>query len=198
MGSFSFLAACIVLAGLISVSTAVEMESWGRYLDGNRGPYRGRVVDAQTKKQLVGAVVVVYWRRDIPAFIQTNSIHYKAREVLTDKNGEFLINVEDVEKYAPPLTQRPEFVIFLPGYGAFPWFQTVPTGFIGGYFEGNGGTVELSLLKNRAERLKNQANLYPNGLSDDPFKEIPEFMRLVNLESVSLGLHPYSDTRKTK
>ena len=31
------------------------------------GPYRGRVIDAETKEPLAGAVVLVYWLRNAPA-----------------------------------------------------------------------------------------------------------------------------------
>ena len=41
-----------------------DTESWDRYLDRPRGPYRGQVVDAETKAPLAGAVVVALWRRD--------------------------------------------------------------------------------------------------------------------------------------
>jgi hypothetical protein len=192
MNRFNLSLVCLlVLAVWINISAAAAMESWGRHLDGNRGPYRGRVIDSETKKPLAGAVVVVYWRRDIPLIIQTNSVPYKAREVLTDKNGEFVINVEDVEKYAPPLTQRPGFVIFFPGYGAFPWFQSTPRGFTGGFFEGSGGVVELPRLKTRKERLEILDNIDSGILSDDPFKELPQLMRLINQERINLGFQPY-------
>ncbi|HUM17196.1 MAG TPA: hypothetical protein VL086_15985, partial [Candidatus Nitrosotalea sp.] len=45
----------------VSIAWAQAPETWDRYLDGYRGPYRGQVIDADTKAPLAGAVVVAMW-----------------------------------------------------------------------------------------------------------------------------------------
>lgn len=53
------------------------------------GPYKGRVIDAETKQPIVGAVAVGEWiSKD---FITGASQDYDTREVLTDSDGDFTI-----------------------------------------------------------------------------------------------------------
>lgn len=160
-----------------------------RYLNGHRGPYRGRVLDAETGKPLAGVVVVAVWRRDRIMPFHSRSEHYAAREALTNADGEFVIDAEDVERNAPKRTLRPFFTIFLPGYGRGR-SEPGPTPRSGmNFFEGVGNTVELLKLKNKEERL---AYLRQIDLYGAPFTEVPEFARLINQERVTLGLEPYS------
>jgi hypothetical protein len=156
-------------------------------LSGYRGPYRGQVIDSDTKQPLKGAVVLAVWEREIPLVIQTNTVFYDAREVLTDGNGEFVVNAEDVEANAPSRTLRPIIVIFLPEYGSFPNYQTAPKGFIGGVFEGKGAVVELPSLKTRSERLDVIRGLPPILV---PEEKMPNLLRLMNIERSRLGLAP--------
>ena len=92
-------------------------EGWDRYLDRPRGPYRGQVLDAETKAPLAGAVVVALWRRDRVYPFHITTEHYAVRETITDSEGRFSLDAKDVEEGAPRRTRRPEFLIFLPGYG---------------------------------------------------------------------------------
>lgn len=188
--------ACFLFIGAwISFVVIRDVESWDWYLHGYRGPYRGRVIDAATKKPLAGAVVVAIWEREIWQIIQSNTIPYKAREVLTDSNGDFVINARALELFAPPLTLRPHFVIFLPGYGLYPIFQTAPTGFTGGNFEGEGTLVELPRVKGKEKR-ESYDEIDSGGISEDRFKELPNLMRLINQERINLGFEPYRQTEK--
>lgn len=52
------------------------------------GPFRGKILDADTKEPIEGVVVFVEWRQ-IHFF--AGSTFYDAQETLTDKNGEFHI-----------------------------------------------------------------------------------------------------------
>ncbi|MFQ5804254.1 MAG: carboxypeptidase-like regulatory domain-containing protein [Candidatus Methylomirabilales bacterium] len=164
---------------------------WDPYLQGYHGPYRGRVIDAETKQPLVGAVVVAVWSRTVSQIVQSSTFLYEVCEVLTDVKGAFVLHAKQIERHAPPRTWRPTFKIFLRGYGSFPGHQVAPRGFIGGIFEGAGTTVELPRLKTREERRAHLRGIDPWALTDDPFKDIPHFMRLVNSERASLELEPY-------
>ena len=102
------------------------------------GPYRGRVIDAETKEPLAGAVVLVYWIRNAPAIGHGPAQSFLgAEEALTDDRGEFIV-AENPPSNWIPFTWRslPNFIIFQPGYGYFPrHFATTPplppTGFEG-------------------------------------------------------------------
>jgi hypothetical protein len=184
----------IVLGLLLLTCSGAAVAQTGppleQYLTGPRGPYRGRVLDAETGKPLAGVVVVFVWRRDRIMPLHSRSEHYAAREALTNTDGDFVIDAEDVERNAPKRTSRPFATIFLPGYGR----PRVPAGthttVTHRFYEGPGDTVELPRLHTREERREYVAILDPFALSDAPFKEIPIFMRLLNQESVTVGLQP--------
>lgn len=177
-------------------TTPAVAQLWERYLKGSHGPYRGRVIDPETKQPLAGAAVVAVWERVKVQFLHSSTVFYEAREVLTDANGEFTLHAEDVERNAPDQTLRPHFKIFLPGYGSYPGYQVAPKGFLGGIFEGTGVTVELPRLRTREERQEHISRISPYSVSQTPFKDIPNFVRLTNSERVSLGLWPYEPPEK--
>lgn len=184
----------VAVAFLVVTTAAMawgqEQEGRDRYLDRPRGPYRGQVIDSDTRTPLVGAVVVAYWPRDRIYPFHSVMEHYAVREVVTDVDGRFVIEAKDVEEGAPKRTLHPRILIFTPGYGSFPRLQSAPTGFTGGVFEGPGTVVELPRLQGREDR---QGNLYwitPTSFTDTPFTDLPELMKKLNEERVSLGLSP--------
>lgn len=181
----------LVTAGPIA-AWPQETELRDRYLGRPRGPYRGQVIDAGTKAPLAGAVVVALWRRNRVYPFHSVSEHYAARETVTDSEGRFLLDAKDVEEGAPSRTYHPEFLIFIPAYGSFPRNYAAPMGYIGGIFERTGAVIELPRLESREARRKNLGTLHPYGYSESPFKELPEFMRRLNAESISVGLGPYT------
>jgi len=172
-------------------AAAQKPEGWDRYLDHPRGPYRGQVLDAETKAPLAGAVVVALWRRDRVYPFHITTEHYAVRETVTDSEGHFLLTAKDVEEGAPRRTRRPEFFIFLPGYGVFPRRHTSPTGFLGEVFEGTETMIELPRIAGRAERLTNLSSFGPHSFSEKPHTELPQLMAAINRERAALGLSPY-------
>jgi hypothetical protein len=166
-------------------------EGWDRYLGQPRGPYRGRIIDAETKVPLAGAVVVALWRRDRVYPFQVNSEQYAVRETVTDSDGRFVMEVRDIEERAPRRTRKPEFLVFLPGYGAFPHGHSSPQGFIAEAFYGTGSTIELPRLRLREERLKNLRGASPFRFSENPTRDLPVLVKTVDIERNELGLDPY-------
>lgn len=183
--------AVLVMAGPLA-AWAQETQTWDRYLDRPRGPYRARVVDAQTKAPLAGAVVVALWRRDRVYPFHLVSENYAVLEAITDTDGRFVLDANDVEERAPRRTNHPEFIIFLPGYGAYPWYQVTPTGFTAGIFERSDTVVELRRLESNEDRRRHLRRFDPYGYSETPFKNLPELMRRLNAENISIGLDPYT------
>jgi hypothetical protein len=179
------------------VSAWAQMpEGWDRYLGHPRGPYRGQIIDAQTKAPLAGAVVVALWRRDRVYPLQMNSEHYAVRETVTDSDGRFVMEVRDIEEGAPRRTRKPEFLVFLPGYGAFPHRYASPKGFIAELFYGAGATVEIPRLETREERLKNLSSFGPYDFSKSPHKDLPRLMQAIDEERAAVGLSPYLPPEK--
>jgi hypothetical protein len=158
------------------------------------GPYRGRVIDAETKEPLVGAVVLVYWVRNAPGIGHGPAESFLgAEETLTDDRGEFLI-AENPPNNLTPLMWRslPNFIIFQPGYGYFPrHFATTPslppTGFEGllEIMEKQPVIFELPRLTRREDRLRAARAVNPLVI---PKEKIPNFIRMIDAELRSLPL----------
>lgn len=182
---------CLVLIVVAPAPQAQDVERWDRYLDRPRGPYRGQVVDAETKAPLSGAVVVARWLRDRVYPFHSVAENYAVREAITDSGGRFHLEAKDVEEGAPRRTYHPEFFIFTPGYGSYPKMHASPKGFTGGIFERDGTVVELPRLMAREERRKHLLLFGPGSFSDRPFKELPQLMRGVNAERIAVGLEPH-------
>jgi hypothetical protein len=173
-----------LLACLTASLTAAQPPD--HYLEGYGGPYRGRVIDADTKLPLAGAVVVAYWYRETvaPAPVHSTDVILTAREAVTDDDGRFVLDARDVEETAPRRTLRPYFIIFMPGYGNFPnqqrQFQQIPRRL----FDGSGTQIELLRLQTRSERI-DSIHVFPALL---PRSLVPRLSALVNVERSRLGL----------
>lgn len=59
---------------------------------GYDGPYEGKVIDKDTNRPIEGAVVHGTWVKAHPGPGGASSSYYDAKEVLTDKNGNFKID----------------------------------------------------------------------------------------------------------
>ncbi len=107
---FLFVAAAII--GFVFISSAYA--GWFIY---SKPAFRGRVIDAETKKPIEGAVIVVlYYKYYLVGSPAGRSAHVlNAKETLTDENGEFYIS----SYFAiTPLSEEDyaTFIIFKPGY----------------------------------------------------------------------------------
>jgi len=83
------------------------------------GPYRGRVVEPETKRPIEGAAVLAVWWKEAPAPHPIITV-YDAQETLTDKDGNFRIP-GIIGGSLNPLAKirEPQFTIFKPGYEAY-------------------------------------------------------------------------------
>jgi hypothetical protein len=119
------------------------------------------------------------------------SENYAVREVVTDSEGRFFLEAKSIEEGGGSRVHFPEFLIFKPAYGAFPYRQKEPRGFLAGIFEGAGTTVELPRIEGREDRRKNLREIDPHSFSEEPFKDLPVLMDRVNAERTSVGFSPY-------
>ncbi len=89
----------------------VEAQAW------YRGPFKGRVVDAETLEPIQGAVVFVEWRRNVMTPVEAQSVYYDAAEALTDEKGEFYIKKKWSWSPWRNLMMYSSVIIFKAGYG---------------------------------------------------------------------------------
>ena len=86
------------------------------------GPYKGKVVDAETREPLEGVVVLGVWSKVYPNVAGTTSEFYDSVELLTDKNGEFKIPGKGLLLFS--FLDEMDVIIFKSGYSQFgfgPW-----------------------------------------------------------------------------
>ena len=144
-------------------------------------PYRGKVIDKESKQPIGGAAVVAVWWMETFTFVQAMISFYEAHESVTDQEGNFTApwvwgaSINPLKK-----VRRPLFTVFKPGYEAYSerhlerplgWSRTV---------------VELRRLSSQKERLENLTAAYLGPLV--PEKKYPMLNRLKSVERVNLGL----------
>ena len=174
------------------------------------GPWKGKVIDAETKKPIEGAVVLAVWDRNYRTPTGGSSYFYEAKEVLTDKDGRFEIPSYITINLLPLISyiEGPTFTIFKPGYGDFTWhrvsppmelslpaieefflYETGTEGEIGWDYKTEKkikvifGIVELPPLKTREERLRS----IPGHITE-AIDKTPLLNKLIDEEDKALGL----------
>ena len=112
MSARRFAIALLVVVAVTGVSwTGLVHDAHAGY----RGPFQGRVVDAETKEPIEGAVVFVEWQI---LHMWAGETFYDSAEVLTDANGAF--SIASNWSWNPWTNVRMDslFVIFKRGYGS--------------------------------------------------------------------------------
>jgi hypothetical protein len=148
------------------------------------GPYRGRVIDAQTKEAIKGAVVVAVWYYSVPAMAHPVTMFHNAVEVLTDAEGIFVVEAPWTELFALPCTSFPVFTIFKPGYIHFQGWFASPEAMADRRNRSLVGVVELiaNTGVGRKARLKNPPS-HPFGVSKE---KIPNLLHAMSEEAEAL------------
>ncbi len=199
----------LILLGLI---TKVYASDWLIYY---KPEFKGKVLDAETKEPIEGAVVVaVYHKSAIRLAPESISIIKHIQETLTLKDGTF--SIPSYISLTEPLSFDfwVTFIIFKPGYGSFPGYQVTPSGikpidqevFFSKGVGSKGelrmwvkeekgpklrkskvifGIVELPKLKTREERRRNIPSL-PSW--DKLLEDQKNLIRLINEEEENIGL----------
>jgi hypothetical protein len=80
------------------------------------GPFRGRMVDAETGAPIPGAHFMVSWERDLPNPVHWTQSFYDAQEAVTDADGRF--EIPHRRRFFTLLVSEPRFSAFAPGYFA--------------------------------------------------------------------------------
>ena len=173
---------------LISIATPISAAT-----------FKGKVVDANTKDPIEGAVVVAEWTEETATPTATHSRLKDVKEVLTDKKGEWVIkgprgrkggNITAIFTFLTGTyyTKRPQFTIFKPGYCPCPLvvgIKVCKERMKPFSIDGEGETLELPKLTNREDRLK---SLVGPVAGEGALEKQKEFLRKINEERRNLGL----------
>ncbi len=177
------------LAGQVSTAAAQDEDT---LLTAPAGPYRGRVVDAQTGRPIPDAVVVILWQR-LDDQIDGVRRLVTAQETFTDSKGEFVHEVHLVEAKLPPRTLTPRLMIFRPGYTPVPDRPQVrPPGVSAVRFSVPDATATMTAVSDPEDRseafntfvaMLSAAHLFPG-------THLPDTAELLRFELQSLGVRP--------
>ncbi len=156
------------------------------------GPYRGTVVDAETKKPLAGAVVLAVWFQETIVLVTAHGPaveYHDSLEVLADSGGDFVVP-QKTHMTLFGRIREPDFVVYYPGYAPYPSLKAQPQGEdVDIAYEQKVFRVELTKLKTQEERRVGVRDL-PVSIAGVPDAEMPNLVRLVNKERQDLGLQP--------
>jgi hypothetical protein len=162
------------------------------------GPWKGQVVDGETRKPLEGVVVLALWLKHYPGLHgPTVGEYYDSAEVLTDADGRF--KIESRWTLNPFVSyDKPELYLLKSGYGRWQFrdydkyskdtFEQQKQ--IKGEWEqlaGNGVVLELPLAKTREQKLESIRSLEPLHV---PSYRMPKYLAALNRERERLGLQP--------
>lgn len=101
------------------------------YVPAYGAAFSGKVIDADTKEPIEGAVVVASWLEETATVAGPSTRSKDIKETLTDRNGEWTIRgprgrdggtITALFTFFTNTyyTKRPEFIIFKPGYCSWP------------------------------------------------------------------------------
>lgn len=92
------------------------------YLFRYDGPYKGKIIDADTGNPVEGVVILGVWNHETPTAAGAVTSFYDAQETVTDKNGEFVIKGLGLKIMSDVIPM--DVMIFKAGYehiGITPW-----------------------------------------------------------------------------
>lgn len=181
---------------LVGVWVVILLVTGCGHLVYSSGPYRGWVLDAETKEPLVGAAVLMILYKQVPVGGHMPEAFVDAVEVLTDVEGEFTIS-RQTHAILFGWLLRPTLVAYYPGYAPYPSLHARPQGRdVTIAYEQKVFSVELPRSKTREERVEHAGvPIYAGGV---PEEKMPNLIHLVNNELNDLGLQPIGGWKEVK
>ena len=162
--------------------------------------FKGKVIDADTKEPVEGAVVVASWSESTATITGGSQRSKDVKETLTDKNGEWKIKGPKGDRFIAQVfamipgiyyTEAPEFIVFKPGYCSYRagfGIKACKENMKVYNFTNSdniGEVIELPKLIKREDRLR----ALPGPIAgENSLKKQKEFIRLINEESKYLGI----------
>jgi len=160
----------------------------------------GKVIDSETKSPIEGAAVVAVWKEDYAVPPGGGTSFVDAEETLTDNEGYFEISSKSFIATRPKgQIHGPYFTFYKPSYIVFKYGES---GFVKsstewhvypndwkGRFEKQNAVIELDRATTREDRIKSLHGA--ENVMDISRSRIPDLMKLINEERISLGFEPF-------
>lgn len=152
------------------------------------GPYRGRVIDAETRQPIENVVVLGVWYSESSTVGGVVGKYYDARETMTDKKGEFEISGQGLRLFSN--LSEMHVLIFKAGYeyiGPGPWrsFKIAESYKKSIAWEGDRAIIPLQKLtmEERKQRIISRPNI--------PDERMRTLTREIDKERIYKGLPPF-------
>lgn len=188
-------AVIVILTVFMCLEGVSASSGWIIY---HESAFKGKVINAETKEPIEGAVVVAIYRIREYSFVQSDAAVADVKEVLTGKNGEFYIPPHTFVSFYPVAKgEITTFIVFKPGYASVsesnlgeilskdtgkevesPWLYNKDLKFIFAP-----GLIGLPKVKTREERLKATP-----GHITEARRKTPILNRLIEEDDKALGL----------
>ena len=181
MRNKGFLIMCLIMVYLI-FTNGCGFIAW------RDGPYKGRVIDAETGKPIEGVVVLGVWYKELPSPGGTVGSYFNAQETVTNKNGDFEVKGLGLQIFST--VSRMHVLIFKAGYeyiGSGPWesFKLDPIFKKKIIWEGEKAIIPLRKLT-MEERLKQLGP--PSPPSEAPFEKVRLILLEIDKDDAERGL----------
>lgn len=154
------------------------------------GPYKGKIIDADTKEPIEGVVVLVEWW-EIPFL--GGPKYLDAQETLTDKNGAF--HVQGIWVLNPMKRMGADVImtIFKSGYQFHQWnfhnWKEISPEVDGSILKSEDGIPVIMLKMLTMEERRKQRPPIPS--TKAPLNKIRMMLNEINKNEISLGAEPY-------
>ena len=193
---------------MIRIVLLLILTVWGSiYSLAYAATFKGKVIDADTREAIEGAVVVAVWHEATSTISGASTRLRDVKETLTNKDGEWRIEgsagrsggaITAIYTFftGSYYTRPPEFIVFKPGYCSWPEGFKIDScrGKLkpsGNDKVADGEPVELPRLASREARLRSLPTYIYGDSKYTPEEFLAkqkEFLRLINEESRNLGL----------
>jgi hypothetical protein len=177
--SFLFLAALIILSQGCSYVVRYD------------GTYSGKVVDADTREPIEGAVVLGTWYTVAHTVAGGVHSYYDARETETDRNGEFSIpgmGLRIMSNFEPM-----NFLIFKSGYeyiGSAHWESLKVDELLSKRIKWEGNKPVIPLKKLTTEERRKSGTFPATPPTEATLDKVRLMLREINKEAIERGLEP--------
>ncbi len=154
------------------------------------GPYKGKIIDADTGQPIEGVVVLGTWSKIYPNIAGATHEFYDASEAVTDKNGEFLIRGLGLKLISN--VEAMNVLIFKAGYehiGTCMWVSLKVDPILNKKVKWEGERAIVPLRKLTLEE-RNKRGVPDYIPSEAPKEKIILMLKEINKENKDLGLEP--------
>lgn len=153
------------------------------------GPYKGRVVDAETGKPIEGVVVLGVWYKQIATPAGGVSSYYDAAETVTDSNGDFEILGLGLKIFTN--VEPMDVLIFKTGYeyiGLYPWDSFKEDAILKRKVRLDGNRVIISLRRLTATERERSGTFPPLPPGEASIEKVRLMLKEINKDAIERGV----------